>query len=194
MDALEVLKADHDKVRSLFMEFRAASEADDAEKMGEATAKIFEELEIHTAIEERVFYPEVKKAGGPDLADLTAESNEEHHVVALLIDEIKDLAPTDDRYAPKMTVLIENVEHHAGEVEKEMFPQVRNLLGDSELEELGAALEREKWVVKVDRMTVGDLQTTTFSIRVWPTRRSRTARGHYAPSRFVPIGDRSAHL
>lgn len=166
MDALAVLKADHDKVRSLFIEFRAASEADDAEKMGDLTGKIFEELEIHTSIEERVFYPEVKKAGGSELDDLTAESNEEHHVVDLLMAEIKALAPTDDQYAPKMTVLIENVEHHAGEEEKEMFPQVRNLFTENQLEELGAALEREKWVVKVEKMTVEDLQTMAAQLKI----------------------------
>ena len=81
MDALAVLKSDHDKVRKLFMEFRAAAEAKDNEKLADVTAKIFDELETHTVIEERVFYPEVKKAGGAELEDLTAESNEEHHVV-----------------------------------------------------------------------------------------------------------------
>lgn len=166
MDALAVLKADHDKVRSLFIEFRAASEADDADKMGEVTAKIFEELEVHTAIEERVFYPEVKKAGGTELEDLTAESNEEHHVVDVLMAEIKNLAPTDDQYSPKMTVLIENVEHHAGEEEKEMFPQVRNLLSETKLRDLGAALEREKWVVKVEKMTVDELQEMAGQLKI----------------------------
>ncbi len=165
MDALEVLKADHDKVRSLFVEFRAASEADDATKMGEVTAKIFEELETHTAIEERVFYPAVKEAG-TELEDLTAESNEEHHVVDLLMAEIENLPPTDDQYAPKMKVLIENVEHHAGEEEKEMFPQVRNLFSESRLKELGAELEREKWVVKVEKMTVEELQTSAAELEI----------------------------
>lgn len=166
MDALEVLKADHDEVRSLFVEFRAASEADDTAKMGEVTAKIFEELETHTAIEERVFYPAVKEAGGTELEDLTAESNEEHHVVDLLMAEIKNLAPSDEQYAPKMTVLIENVEHHAGEEEKEMFPQVRNLFSESRLEELGAELQREKWVVKVEKMTVEELQTSAAELEI----------------------------
>ena len=166
MDALAVLKADHDKVRSLFIEFRAASEAGDTDEMAEVTGKIFEELEVHTAIEERVFYPEVKKAGGPDLEDLTAESNEEHHVVDVLMAEIKNLAPTDDQYAPKMTVLIENVEHHAGEEEKEMFPQVRNLISETKLQEIGAALEREKWVVKVEKMTVDDLHEMAGQLKI----------------------------
>lgn len=166
MDALAVLKADHDKVRSLFIDFRAASEDGDTAKMGDVTEKIFEELEVHTAIEERVFYPAVKEAGGEEMADLTDESNEEHHVVDVLMAEVKNLEPSDDSFAAKMTVLIENVEHHAGEEEKEMFPQVRNLLSQERLDELGAELEREKQVVKVERMTVNDLHTAASQLEI----------------------------
>ncbi|NNF64810.1 MAG: hemerythrin domain-containing protein [Acidimicrobiia bacterium] len=166
MDALAVLKSDHDKARKLFMEFRAAAEAKDNEKIADVTAKIFEELETHTAIEERVFYPEVKKAGGAELEDLTAESNEEHHVVDVLMAEVKELTPSNDQYVAKMKVLIENVEHHAGEEEKEMFPQVRNLLSQEELDELGAALEREKWVVRVEKMTLDDLQDAASQLEI----------------------------
>ena len=54
MNALEVLKADHDKVRKLFMEFRTAASEKDAAKMGDLNRKIFDELDTHTAIEERV--------------------------------------------------------------------------------------------------------------------------------------------
>ncbi len=166
MDALEVLKSDHDKVRSLFIEFRAAVEDDDTAKMSQLTDRIFQELETHTAIEERVFYPAVKKAGGSELADATDESNEEHHVVDVLIAEVRELDPSDDAFTAKMTVLIENVEHHAAEEEKEMFPQVRNLFSQDKLDELGAALEREKFVVKVEKMTVDDLQSAAARLEI----------------------------
>ncbi len=166
MDALAVLKADHDKVRDLFMEFRAASEDDDTAKMADVVSRIFEELTVHTAIEERVFYPAVKEAGGSELADLTAESNEEHHVVDLLMAEIEQLDPSDDRYAAKMTVLIENVEHHASEEEKEMFPQVRNLFSEEDLDRLGEELEREKWVVRVDKMTRDELEEAASQLDI----------------------------
>lgn len=166
MDAIAVLKADHDKARDLFMRFRQAAEAEDHEMLAETTAKIFEELETHTTIEERVFYPEVEKAGGKELVDLTAESHEEHHVVDVLMAEVKNLTPSDDAYVPKMTVLIENVEHHAGEEEKEMFPKVRDLLSQEKLDEIGAALEREKHVVRVEKMTVEDLQEAAAQLEI----------------------------
>ncbi|MBT8217472.1 MAG: hemerythrin domain-containing protein [Acidimicrobiia bacterium] len=166
MDAIEVLKSDHDKARELFLEFRAASSDGDTEKMADVTERIFRELELHTEIEERVFYPAVKEAGGSELADQTDESNEEHHVVDVLMGEVRALDPSDDAYAAKMKVLIENVEHHASEEEKEMFPKVRNLFSDEKLSELGAALQREKQVVRVEKMTVEDLHEAAAQLEI----------------------------
>jgi hemerythrin superfamily protein len=144
MDALELLTSDHDEVRGMFESFRSAHESEDAEAMGRLSAQIFQELEVHTAIEEEVFYPAVRDAGGGELNELTDESKEEHHVVDLLMAEIRSLDPSDDAFAAKMTVLMENVEHHAGEEEDEMFPEVRKLMSEDRLQELGAELETAK--------------------------------------------------
>lgn len=149
MDALQLLKLDHDKVRSLFKDFRAASQSEDTQKMKDLAEEIFRELEVHTAIEERVFYPAVMEAGGGDLDELTHESNEEHHVVDLIMEEVRGIPASDERFKAKMTVMIENVEHHAKEEEDEMFPKVRDLMGVDELEELGRRLEEEKGRVKM---------------------------------------------
>lgn len=143
MDALQLLKQDHDKVRQLFDQFRSASDAENA-TMEDLAKEIFHELEVHTSIEERVFYPAVRDAGGGELDDLTDESNEEHHVVDLLIGEVKGMSPADDRFKAKMTVMMENVEHHAAEEEDEMFPKVRDLLGSDRLQQLGEELQQEK--------------------------------------------------
>ncbi len=166
MDAIDVLKSDHDKARDLFMKFRQAEEAEDQEMMAEVVEKIFDELETHTAIEERVFYPAVREAGGGSLDDLTDESNEEHHVVDVLIEEIRNLTPSDDAYVAKMTVLIENVEHHAGEEEEEMFPKVRELMSGDRLAELGRRLEREKHVVRLEKKSVDELREEAAALEI----------------------------
>ena len=57
--------------------------------------------------------------------------------------EIADITG-EDVFVAKMTVLIENVEHHADEEESEMFPQVRSHMGDEALEELGRTLADAK--------------------------------------------------
>lgn len=157
MDALQLLRQDHDKVRGLFTEFRSAAESDQSDQMDQLATQIFHELEVHTTIEERVFYPAVRDAGGGDLDELTDESNEEHHVVDLLIEEVKALSSSDDAFKAKMTVMMENVEHHATEEEDEMFPKVRDLMDESRLQELGSELEAEKGRVEAESKTKSEL-------------------------------------
>ncbi|HEX3622571.1 MAG TPA: hemerythrin domain-containing protein [Acidimicrobiales bacterium] len=143
MDALTLLTADHNRVRGLFARFQAAEESDDTAEMAALSAKIITELEVHTQIEEEIFYPAV---GGADeeLHDSVAEGVEEHHVAKTLIAEIKTLSPDDDAWVAKMKVLIESVEHHAGEEEEELFPETRKAFDRSALEDLGSQLEALK--------------------------------------------------
>ena len=143
MDALQLLKADHEVVRDLFSQFKKAKENDDVEQLGRLQRTIFTELEVHTAIEEEVFYPEAKEVGG-EAEELVAEGVEEHHVVKVLMNEIADLDPGDETFVAKMTVLIENVEHHADEEEEELFPKLRKVFGDERLESMGAKLQQAK--------------------------------------------------
>src|SRR5215213_3940504 len=139
MDALQLLKADHDVVRKLFSEFKEAKEAKDTTQLAELQRKIFTELEVHTSIEEEVFYPEAEEVG-EEAEELVKEGVEEHHVVKVLMGEIEQLTPDDDAFVAKMTVLIENVEHHAEEEEDELFPQMRKVFGDERLEAMGQKL------------------------------------------------------
>lgn len=143
MDALSLLTADHNRVRGLFARFQAAEEESDTATMMELAAKIIVELEVHTTIEEEIFYPEIKGAG-EELKDTVDEGMEEHHVAKTLIEEIKGLAPEDDAWAAKMKVLIESVEHHATEEEEEMFSEAKKTFEKGALEDLGVRLEARK--------------------------------------------------
>ena len=143
MDALQVLKADHEVVRSLFEEFKKAKENDETSRLAELQRTIFRELEVHTSIEEEVFYPEAKQVG-EEAEELIAEGIEEHHVVKVLMGEIEQLEPSDEAWVAKMTVLIENVEHHADEEEEELFPKLSKVFGDDRLEAMGEKLQAAK--------------------------------------------------
>lgn len=143
MNALQLLTADHNRVRGLFAQARTAHEGDDTATLATVAQTIFTELEVHTRIEEEVFYPEVK-AASDELAEMVAEGVEEHHVVDHLIAEMKALDPSDDTFAAKLTVMMENVEHHADEEEGEMFPQIDKAFDDARLAELGTRLEARK--------------------------------------------------
>jgi hemerythrin superfamily protein len=142
MDAITLLKEDHKAVKRLFRQFERSGDGASAKRAALAE-KIIEELSVHAAIEEQLFYP-AARAAVPDALDHVLESLEEHHVVKWVLSELEDLEPTDERFKAKMTVLIENVEHHAEEEENELFPKVRKALGRKPLSELGQAMEKAK--------------------------------------------------
>ena len=142
MDALSLLIADHNRVRGLFARFQAAEEEKDSAQMMELAAKIIVELDVHTTIEEEIFYPGVHDTS-EEIGEVVDEGVEEHHVVKLLMAEIKQMEDGSDEWVAKMAVLIENVEHHAEEEEKEMFPPLRNKM-PTELEAMTEQLEARK--------------------------------------------------
>jgi hemerythrin superfamily protein len=143
VNALDLLIADHNRVRGLFARFTAAVDSEDTDSMVELAATIAEELRVHTTIEEDVFYPAVHDTDD-DIASTVDEGLEEHHIVDILLEEIAALEPGSDQWIAKMTVMIENVEHHAAEEESDMFPPLRNQLGNDRLQSLGDDLEAKK--------------------------------------------------
>jgi hemerythrin superfamily protein len=143
LDAIALLTADHNRVRGLFTRFKAAHEAEDTGALAEIAATIFTELTVHTEIEEQIFYPRVHELS-EEVGETVDEGLEEHHVVKVLMGEIKELEPSDDKWVAKMQVLIENVEHHAEEEETELFPSVRSKMDADSLTRLAEKLEAGK--------------------------------------------------
>ena len=137
-DAIVMLKDDHREIEKAFKAFEKAGENANKAK-GAAVKRIIELLTVHTYIENEVMYPEVRKRV-PDLEDDIDESYEEHHVADVLVMELVPLSPDAERFDAKVTVLIENVEHHIEEEEQEWFPKVREGLGRSVLQDIGAEM------------------------------------------------------
>jgi iron-sulfur cluster repair protein YtfE (RIC family) len=138
MNAIELLKADHDKVDRLFQKVKATEESEH-HKLFE---QIKEELEIHTHIEETVFYPKMKEE--EELKDIVLEGIEEHHQVKVFLRELSALTDDSEKFEPKLKVLIEDVSHHVMEEEGEMFPKIEEIFDEAVLEDLGAKLEDAK--------------------------------------------------
>ena len=141
-DAIVLLKDDHKQIRKVFRDFQAAGEVATGRK-GTLVKRMIELLTQHTYIENEVMYPRVR-ALLPDLEDDVLESYEEHHVADVLVMELANMKPTDERFDAKTTVLIENVQHHMDEEEQEWFPQVRAGLGRKQLQEIGQELLEAK--------------------------------------------------
>jgi hemerythrin superfamily protein len=125
-DPTASLKEDHRKVKGLFQQYRKLGTGDKAKK-ARIFREIHQELFIHTTIEEKIFYPAFRSIGAPEARGMVGEALEEHHVVKILLEELSSMRPGDDQYDSKMTVLLENVLHHAEEEEEDMFPKMRRL-------------------------------------------------------------------
>jgi len=138
MDAFELLKADHKKVNELFDQLEAAA--------GKAKLNVFNqiktELELHTHIEETIFYPALEKP--EETHDLTLEAYEEHKMVKTLLAKLSGARTADDEWQAQAKVLRENVEHHVDEEENELFDKADDALSDEEIEALGQRMEAEK--------------------------------------------------
>jgi hemerythrin-like domain-containing protein len=142
MDAITMLKEDHQAVERLFKRFEKAGDRAFAEKRRLAD-QIIESLSKHAVIEEQVFYP-VARATVPGTEDVVLESLEEHHIVKWVLSELDGMDPADERFDAKMTVLIENVRHHVKEEEQDFFPKVRAELDRNALAEVGRAMATAK--------------------------------------------------
>lgn len=141
MDAITLLKADHDKVKGLLKQLEPTTER--AEKTRtELFEKIKGELTVHEIIEEEIFYPTLKQH--PRAKDIVLEGYEEHDVVNILLGELSALPVDDETWGAKAKVMIENIEHHIEEEEGEMFQKARQVLDEAELKQLGEAMQDRK--------------------------------------------------
>jgi hemerythrin-like domain-containing protein len=151
MNAIELLKTDHEKVRGLLGEL--AETTNRASKgRTELLRKIALELKVHTTIEEEIFYPAFREAGEKgDDEKMFFEAMEEHRAAGDLV--LPDLLATEvdtDQFGGRAKVLKELIEHHAQEEEKEMFPRARELLGLEALKELGERMQARKEELMAD--------------------------------------------
>ena len=143
-DAIAMLKADHDKVKKMFKEFERLHEEDSADQAEQLAKQICNELTVHTTLEEEIFYPEVRGAIEDD--DLIDEAEVEHASAKDLISQIESMSASDDKYAAKVGVLGEYVNHHIKEEQGEMFPKARKAKVD--LAELGERMLARKQELK----------------------------------------------
>lgn len=138
-DAIALLKADHREVEKWFSQFqKTRSESRKAELAG----KICKALEVHTQIEEEIFYPAFLAA--TEDKDMHHEAEVEHDGAKKLIAEIEASGPSDDYYDAKVKVLSEMIKHHVKEEEQRggMFAEARQ--SDMDLTTLGAQLKARK--------------------------------------------------
>ena len=141
VDALKLLKADHDKVKKLFKEFeKLVEENASGKEKGAIVQEICHELTVHARIEEEAFYPALRK--GIEKDDLVDEAIVEHATVKDLIEQISSASRKNGMYDAKVKVLGEYVQHHVKEEESEIFSEAKS--AGLDLEKLGKKLAQLK--------------------------------------------------
>jgi general stress protein YciG len=140
--ATDLLRADHERVKSLFHDYETADDEDFDEKKAIAD-KVFMELNIHAKIEEEIFYPAVREQAQDQGRELVDEGMEEHDAVKGLIEELRGMSVDEEEYENKFQDLIDNVLHHVEEEESEMLPLAEEKMSDR-LQHLATELVERK--------------------------------------------------
>lgn len=137
MNAIDLLKSQHRDVEKLFSRMDSAK----GQKSKQAIfGQLADSLAAHATIEEHHFYPAVR---AKRTEDILLESLEEHLGIKRVLADLLDISPGDETFDAKIKVLKEQVEHHVGEEEKDLFPKVKKLLDKDELELLGETMSAE---------------------------------------------------
>lgn len=137
MNAIDLLKSDHEKVKAILTQLSESTDRA-VKKRTDLLDKLEMEISIHTQLEEQILYPAFKAAGGKDEAEMYYEAKEEHRTVdSLVLPDLKATDPATPEFAGRVKVVKELLEHHIEEEETEMFPKAKKLLGNAKLEQLG---------------------------------------------------------
>ena len=143
VNALDLLKRDHDEVDAMFRQFEDMKDDGDAAAKESLVEKICDALTVHAQIEEEIFYRAARRAlqqeEGKDLLD---EAAVEHQTLKDLVGRLESAPIDDPLYDAGVKVLSEYVKHHVKEEEKELFPKVKS--SGLDLADLGGKLEARK--------------------------------------------------
>jgi hemerythrin-like domain-containing protein len=143
MNALELLKRDHDEVDKMFRQYEDIQHgADDAEKE-DLVARICDALTVHAQIEEMIFYPAARRALQEEEGqDLLNEAAVEHQTLKDIIGRLEAAPTSDPLYDAGVKVLSEYTKHHVREEDSELFPKIRQ--SDMDLQAVGQQLAERK--------------------------------------------------
>jgi len=134
MNALELLKKDHERISDLFVDAKTYVD------MKRLFPTIKNELEMHAHMEETIFYPEYQKH--ERLMDLVQDARTQHNLIKELLQDLE--SQDGPEFENSFQTLMAEVQRHFTEEENEIFPQVRSAIDGPDLLTLGQELETDK--------------------------------------------------
>ncbi|KGH48324.1 hypothetical protein IN07_02820 [Modestobacter caceresii] len=157
MKADEVLIAHHDVLRGLLRQLAETTDGQVADRR-RLRDDLLRELEVHTQIEDELFYPAVR-----DVSPLLSVAHAEHRQIDDQLATVMRTSLDDPEFVTEVRMLESTLRHHTFEEEQRMFPQA-HALGEERLEELGRQLQERqdelgrsgamRLIVRLKRMTL----------------------------------------
>jgi hemerythrin superfamily protein len=126
-DAIALLKTDHRKVKNLFARYESAGHLSTKHLLA---AQVFTALDLHTQLEENVFYPAYEAMTGKNGTQLVADSRLAHEHVRELMSELQGIDLDEAAFEEKFHELMGIVREHVAEEENAMFPEAEQILAD----------------------------------------------------------------
>jgi hemerythrin superfamily protein len=132
----DILRKDHQVIAELFLRSGAAASDHRKKVIGD---RCLRKIEAHALLEEKIFYPAVRRDLGEDR--FVAQALAGHAAARAIIAELKEL-PAGDHYNVRFRALRDILFAHIDEEETVMLPRVE--ASDMDIEQLGAQLLEKK--------------------------------------------------
>jgi hemerythrin-like domain-containing protein len=141
MDAISLLKKDHDAIKKLLKDLEDTTERA-VKTREEGFGRLKFTLIVHEQMEETVLYPALKQHA--ETKDMVFEAYEEHDVVDKVLSDLERTPFDDETWHAKLKVMSESLHHHIEEEEQEMFEQARQVFDEDTLTSLGDQMQQIK--------------------------------------------------
>jgi hemerythrin superfamily protein len=135
----QALAAEHEATLMIFDKLQATTETNVA-KRKLLLMQLKHALAKHAHQEENVVYPAMRANGLTDEAD---ELNKDHGYVKQFLFDLTEMEPSDTLWAPKLSEFRAQIEQHMREEEDELFPSLREKLGDVGNHHITVAMNKE---------------------------------------------------
>ena len=166
--ATQLIRRDHKKVDGLFGRFERSKKREAKQRICDLVAH---ELELHTALEEEIFYPAIKKYVGEE--ETLQEAEQEHQQAKDMISDLKSLNAEEGQFEKKFLDLVEAVRQHVQEEEGELLPKVEE--SEMDLLEIGEQMAERKEEL-LEEMQPGDAQKLQHKTGTGRKARANSAR------------------
>lgn len=132
----EILRMDHSKARTLFMEIENST---DSQRIQEFFGQLYKDLMAHAKAEEQVVYPAVRPYY-QNTQDLYNEQAEQ----ARMLDEIKSMSPSSPGFKDKVRQLKDATNHHINQEENDMLPKLRDNFSSEQQQQMATEFKSAK--------------------------------------------------